>query len=99
VPADLDQLLRAVPAQAGHRHAVQVAAGREHAGVEVGMGVQPQHAQLAAGCAAVARHGADAADAQAVVAAQQDGQAAQRSSACTAACTARFHATTSARWR
>jgi hypothetical protein len=49
--------------------------------------------------AAVARHGADAADGQAVVAAQQDGQPACCSSASTASCTAWFQATTSARWR
>jgi hypothetical protein len=49
LPADLDQRLRAVAAQAGHRHAVEVAAGGERAGVEVGMGVEPQHAQLLAG--------------------------------------------------
>jgi hypothetical protein len=74
--------------------------GVSAAGVEVGVGVEPQHAQLLAGLAAVARHGADRADAQAVVAAQQDGQAAERcSSACTASCTAWFQATTSGRWR
>ena len=44
-------------------------------GVEIGMRVQPQHPQFLAGVAAMARHGgADRADAQAVVAAQQDGQ-------------------------
>jgi hypothetical protein len=41
----------AVAAQAGHGHAVQVAAGRELAGVEVGVGVEPQHTQPAAGAA------------------------------------------------
>ncbi|MNI46504.1 hypothetical protein D3C73_1009710 [compost metagenome] len=45
-------------------------------GVEVRMRVQPQHPQLLAGFAAMARHGADGTDAQAVVTAQQDGQAA-----------------------
>mmetsp|Transcript_20990 Transcript_20990/g.81089 ORF Transcript_20990/g.81089 Transcript_20990/m.81089 type:complete len:387 (+) Transcript_20990:670-1830(+) len=74
--ADLDQLLGPEAAQAGHGHAVDVAAGGEGAGVEVGMGVQPQHAQLLAHVAAVAGHGADGAQAQAVVAAEQDGHAA-----------------------
>jgi hypothetical protein len=39
------------------------------------MGVEPQHAQLLAGLAAMARHRADGADGQAVVTAQQDGHA------------------------
>ena len=75
VAADLDQFFWPMAAQAGHRHAVDVAAGCQRVGVEVGMGVQPQDAQFFAGVAAVARHGADGANAQAVVAAQQDGQA------------------------
>jgi hypothetical protein len=69
---------RAVPTQHGHRHAVHIAGGREGVGVEVGVRVQPQHAQFFAGGAAVARHRADGAYAQAVVAAQQDGQASGR---------------------
>ena len=44
--ADLDQLLRAEAAQAGDRHAVDVAARRELVGVEVGVGVEPEDAQL-----------------------------------------------------
>jgi hypothetical protein len=44
--ANLDQFLRAVPTQAGHRHAVDVAAGRECGGVEVGVRIKPQHPQL-----------------------------------------------------
>ena len=72
--ADLDQRLRTKAAQARHRHAVQVAARRQRAGVEVGVGVEPQHAQLLARLATVARHRADRADAQAVVAAKQDRQ-------------------------
>ena len=67
-------LRRAVAAQAGHGHAMDIAGGRERVGVEIGMRVQPQHPQFLAGVAAMARHGADRADAQAVVAAQQDGQ-------------------------
>ena len=43
-------------------------------GVEISVRVQPQHPQFLAGVAAMARHRADRADAQAVVAAQQDGQ-------------------------
>ena len=73
----LRQLGRAKAAQAGHGHAVHIAAGRQRAGVEVGMGIEPQHAQLFAAFGAVAGHGADAAQAQAVVATQQDGQVAQ----------------------
>ena len=46
--ADLDQLLRAVAAQARDRHAVHVAARRQHVGVEVGVRVEPEHAQLLA---------------------------------------------------
>ena len=57
--ANLHQCLRAEAAQRRHGHAVDVAARRERAGVEVGMGVQPQHAQLLAGVAAVAGHRAD----------------------------------------
>ena len=52
---------------------MDIAGGRERVGVEIGMRVQPQHRSFA-GVAAMARHGADRADAQAVVAAQQDGQ-------------------------
>ncbi len=76
--ADLDQLLWALAAQASHRHAVDVAAGRQEIGVEVGVRIEPQHAQLLAGLAAVARHRADRADRQAVVAAEQDRQARTR---------------------
>ena len=46
------------------------------AGIEVGMRVEPQHAQLLATLAADARHRADRADGQRVVAAQQQRQAA-----------------------
>jgi hypothetical protein len=49
VPPISTSSARAVAAQAGHRHAVDVAAGRERAGVEVGVRVEPQHAQLLAG--------------------------------------------------
>ena len=70
--ADLDQLLGPVAAQHRDRHAVDVAARRQDVGVEVGMGVEPEDAQLPAGLAAVPRHRADRADAQAVIAAEQD---------------------------
>jgi hypothetical protein len=60
-----------VAQQAGHRHAVQVAAGADRLGVDVGVRVEPDHAQLLAAGTAVARHGADRADRQAVVAAHQ----------------------------
>ena len=55
---------------------MHIAAGRERAGVEVGVGIEPQHAQFFARLHTMARHRADAAQAQAVVAAQQDGQVA-----------------------
>ena len=57
---------------------MDVAAGREHVGVEVGVRVEPEDAQLLARLAAVARDGADGADTQAVVAAEQDRQVALR---------------------
>ena len=72
--ADLDQGLRPQPAQAGHRHAVEVATGGQLTGVEVGMSVQPQHAQFLARFAAVPRHRADRSQSQAMVATQQDRQ-------------------------
>ena len=77
--AESRQRIRADAAQAGHRHAVDVAGRRDLAGVEVGMRVQPQHAQLLAGVAAVVRDRGDGTDAQAVVAAEQhrDAPAAQ----------------------
>ena len=75
--ADAHQLGRAVAAQAGHRHAVDVAAGRERDGVEVGVRVEPQHAQRPAAGLAMPRHGADGADGQAVVATQQHRQLAR----------------------
>jgi hypothetical protein len=75
--------------------------GVSGAGVEVGVRVQPEHAQASALLAAVARHGADGADGQAVVAAQQDGQRGPRASF---AVHGLVHgggssATTSGRWR
>ena len=74
--AQTHQLGRAVAAQAGHGHAVQVAAGGERGGIEVGMRVEPQHAQGHAPVGAMARHGADAAHSQTVVAAHHHGHAA-----------------------
>jgi len=53
---------------------MQVAAGTGAAVVAVGMRVQPQNAQGFSAIAAMARHGADRADGQTVVAAQQDWQ-------------------------
>src|SRR5690606_7787902 len=76
VTAEVGQFARAQAAQARHRHAVDVARRGDLAGVEVGVGVQPQHAQLLAGLAAVARDTGDRAQAQAVVTAQQDRHAA-----------------------
>ena len=67
-------LRRTVAAQAGYRHAMDIAGGGKRMGVEISVRVQPQHPQFLAGVAAMARHRADRADAQAVVAAQQDGQ-------------------------
>jgi len=67
---------RSEAAQQGHRHAVHVAAGREVGGVEIGMRIEPEHTQLLAPGATVAGHGADGAQAQAVVATEHDRQAA-----------------------
>ena len=47
---------------------MDIAAGRQLAGVEVGMGIEPEHAQALACFTAVARHRADRTQAQAVVA-------------------------------
>jgi hypothetical protein len=54
---------------------------RHGGGVEVGVGVEPQHAQLATGLAAVPGHRADRADRQAVIAAEHDRHAPSDSSA------------------
>src|SRR5579863_716370 len=51
-----------------------VAARGKLAGIEICVRVQPQHPQLPALLTAVARYGADRADAQAMVPAQQDRQ-------------------------
>ncbi len=75
--AELDQFLRSMSAQAGHRHAVEVAAGSQRVGVEVCVRIKPKDAQPLAGFAAVACHRADRTDAQAMVTAEQDGQAVQ----------------------
>src|SRR6516165_11730103 len=72
--ADADQLRRTEAAQARDRHAVHVTARGELAGVEVGVGIEPQHAQFAALLAAVPCDGCDRADAEAVIAAEQDRQ-------------------------
>ena len=72
--ADLQQLARPESTEAGHRHAVQTAAGAQFPRVEIGMGVQPQDAQRPAQVAAMARHRRDGADAQGVIAAEQNRQ-------------------------
>ena len=72
--ANLDQLSGPLAAQAGHRHAVDIAAGREGSGVEVGMRIKPQHPKLLFQAAAMSRHGADRTNAQAMVAAEHDRQ-------------------------
>jgi hypothetical protein len=97
--ADLDQLLRPVAAQAGHRHAVDVAAGREHAGVEVGVRVQPQHAQLLAGSRQWRATALMLPMPRQWSPPSRMGSGPSCSSACTASCTAWFQATTSGRWR
>ena len=53
---------------------MQIAGGREAAGVEVGMRVQPENAQLASALAAMPCHGADRTQAQAMVAAHEQRQ-------------------------
>ena len=64
------ELTRAVTAQAGHRHTVQVAAWRQGGSVEIGVRVEPQDAQLLALVPAMAGHGTDRTDSQRMVAAQ-----------------------------
>ena len=76
--AEFDQFAWSVSAETGDRHAVDVAAGREHASVEVRVRVEPEHAQGTPGLAAMPRRRADRADREAVVAAEQDRQAAGR---------------------
>src|SRR5690606_7453818 len=72
VAAKVGQRVWAEAAQAGHRHAVDVAGRGNVAGVEVGVGIEPQHAQLLAGLAAVAGDAGDRAEAEAMVATEQD---------------------------
>src|SRR5215831_3269668 len=76
VAADADELRGTEATEAGDRHAVHIAARGELARVEVRVGIEPQHAQFAALLAAVLCDGADRADAEAVVSAEQDRQAA-----------------------
>lgn len=47
---------------------MQVAAGRDVRGVEIGVSVEPDHPQVTAGGTAVRRHRADGANGQAVIA-------------------------------
>src|SRR5581483_4668743 len=61
-------------AETRERHAVQIAARGKLAGVEVGMRIEPEHTQLPARLAAVPCHGADRADAERVIAPEEDGQ-------------------------
>lgn len=76
ITTEAGQRVRAQPAQAGHRHAVHVARGRDLAGVEIRMRIQPQHAQVLALLAAPARDRGDRTDPQAVVATEHDRHAA-----------------------
>jgi hypothetical protein len=61
-----------------HRHAVQIAAGRAVEGVEVGMGVEPQHEQLFAVLLRPAGDAGDRAGGKTVVAAEKDRKAFRR---------------------
>ena len=69
------QLQRTQAAQTSQRHAMQVAARCQFAGVEIRMGIEPQHPQRLAGIPAVAGHRADRTDRQAMVTPQHDGEA------------------------
>ena len=69
--ADRHEFRRAVAAQARDRHAVHVAARRQHVGVEIRMGVEPEHAQLASRVAAMPGGGTDRADRETVIATEQ----------------------------
>ena len=70
--AERGQCLGPDPAQAGDRHAVDVARWGDLVGVEIGVRIQPQHAQVLARLAAMARDRGDRTDAEAVVAAEHD---------------------------
>src|SRR5690606_19148895 len=64
----------AMTTQHGHRHAVHVAAGCELCRVEVGVGIEPEYAELFACVTAVACDCTDRTNAQAMVTAQHHGQ-------------------------
>ena len=70
--ANLDQLARPVTTQAGDRHAVNVAARGQYAGVEIGMRIEPQNPQFLADGSTMSGDGADRTDAQTVIAAKQN---------------------------
>jgi hypothetical protein len=78
-----------------HRHATgmpcRLPLGREDVGVEVGMRVEPQDAQLLVRFAAVARHRADRAEPRQWSPPSRIGRRPMPSSVCTASCTALFH--------
>ena len=71
-PADAREFVRPEPAEARHRHAVDIAARGQRRGVEIGVGIEPQHAQLAARIPAPPRDRGNRTDRERVVAAQQD---------------------------
>src|SRR5262249_36274885 len=72
--ADADQLRRTEAAQAGDRHPVHITARGHLTRVEVRVRMEPQHAQFAALLTAVPRDGTDRADAEAMIATEQDRQ-------------------------
>ena len=73
---ELRQLRGTEAAQAGDRHAVQTSARTQLARIEVSVRIEPDHPQRAPDVAATARDRRHRADAETVVAAQENGQAA-----------------------
>lgn len=70
-PAPTDEWRRAVSEQASHWHAVQIAAGAAGLVVDVGVGVEPEHAKMPMLAIAMPRNSTDRTDGQAVIAPHQ----------------------------
>ena len=70
-PVTQQRRQRRLAAGERHRHPMHVARRRRGRRVEIGMGVQPQHEQLAVGIPAMPGHGADRPHRQAVIAAHE----------------------------
>ena len=71
---DVGQRLGAEAEQRGQRHAVHVAAGRGLGGVDVGVGVDPDEADLLVFAAVELGHAGDRSGGDGVIAAEDDGR-------------------------